>query len=157
VAFSKKQYYPVVMSKTPKHEFQGTAIYFHRLLLLSSTLNKKHFISYSSSEARHTYLSYLSEIEHFLEVPEVSSQNSTFIVKRATSLAEGLNQPLLTSNRLRAVGFCSRKSYERKEKLKTSKWGKERGENKASDALGFDCEQVSDKDKVKHIKSLITW
>ena len=31
---------------------------------------------------------------HFSEVPELSSQNSTFIVKRAPSLAEGLDPPL---------------------------------------------------------------
>ena len=30
----------------------------------------------------------------FFEVPELSSQNSTFIVKRAPSLAEGLDPPL---------------------------------------------------------------
>lgn len=99
MAFSKKQYYPVVMSKQPKHKFQGTAIYFHRLLLLSSTLNKKHLISYSSSEVRHTYLSYFSEIEHFLEVPEVSSQNSTFIVKRAPASSRFLFAKILRAKR----------------------------------------------------------
>ena len=32
-----------------------------------------------------------SEMSIFFEVPELSSQNSTFIVKRAPSLAEGLD------------------------------------------------------------------
>ena len=39
-----------------------------------------------------------SEISHFFEVPELSSQNSTFIVKRPTSLADGLDPPLIMAN-----------------------------------------------------------